>query len=139
MVSKLLAPEVRSLNLEAMLDRSRQCFAERVQIKVTKPRNKNYFVVPVFFNKQIVGPAFPAGISLHSMTTLPDQNGVLVIGGLLEDEPLSWSQTASNSIFEMVCTEEQCNPWTKKPATLKFPRYGHLSFFVYANFTCYLT
>ena len=83
----------------------------------------SFFVKNHFQNlSTFSGPKLPFAISNASMVTSPNQNGVIIIGGISENisNPLK-------SLFELHFDHEGKMAWTKLDQELNYPRAFHVS------------
>ena len=66
------------------------------------------------------GPELPYGISASALTTSPDGNGIMLVGGYS-------SSLGSDSILELKANgQEWVGSWTTLTTKLQFARYYHI-------------
>ena len=79
------------------------------------------------------GPDFPVKVKGLQALTNEKGDGVLVIGGDVENESTGLNRM-TNSVYELSCIENECK-WVKLSSTLSAPRSYHVAMLVPSNFT----
>ena len=74
------------------------------------------------------GPKLPFKLSNFAMVSTPTEKGVVVIGGQLGNEEVTFDQINSNALIELSGDSIDTLKWTVLKQKLKYPRSRHLSF-----------